>query len=77
MVNQKPIYGLPKKWLTILMVMFLVYINNKEKIDDQFIFSDIVRLTEPRLPLLDMMGNKIFLKLLFLCIQSGKGISAT
>ena len=31
----------------MLMAEFLVYINNKLKIDDRFIFSDKVRLIEP------------------------------
>ena len=33
------------------MVWFLVYINNKSKINDRFTFSGIVNLTEPCLPL--------------------------
>ena len=29
------------------MLMVLVYINNKPKIDDRFIFKDTIKLTEP------------------------------
>ena len=36
----------------MLMVRLLVYINKKPKIDDQFIFSDTIRLTELCSPLI-------------------------
>ena len=35
------------------MIRFLVYINNKLKIDDQFLFYATVRLTKPYPPLVN------------------------
>ena len=37
------------------MLMVLVYINNKPKIDDRFIFIDTIKLTEPCLLLILMV----------------------
>ena len=45
MVNRKNDYQ--KIRLTMFMVRFLVYINNKLKTDDRFTFSGTVRLIEP------------------------------
>ena len=47
-------------WLTILMVRFLVYINNKPKTDGRFLFCATVQLTKPYPPLLLHMIPNVY-----------------
>ena len=49
MVNRT--YSKLNIWLIILMIRIFVYINNKSKTDDQYLFCATIQLTEPYPPL--------------------------